>query len=182
MTDAQSPVRHFRRGSRLQPLLFVFIVFTVIMTLGLTFFGEPPVNPNAWWQAPLGMAVLLAVITAVVAPLTWGAVEVTDAGLFVGRRLAVPAAELGAVTLLSGWDASHQSTTWMYKDRRTHPTRQNRWGGGLGWGKGVLVERLLPGGRSTFWLLAGPRAAELAAALETVPGGRGRAGRGRRGG
>lgn len=160
--------QHFRRGSRLPPLLSAFIVFIVVMTIVVTFGGEAPANPDAWWQAPLSMAVILAVVTAVVAYETGGAVEVTDAGLLVGKRLEVPAREVGAVELLRGWDAYHLgTTTWLHNDRRTHPIRQNRYGGG-GLGKGVLVERVLPGGRSTFWLLPGPRAAELAAALETV--------------
>ncbi len=44
--------------------------------------------------------------------------------------------------------------------------RQNLYGGALGWGKGVLVEDRQPGPEPSLWLLPGPRAEQLAEALE----------------
>jgi len=73
---------------------------------------------------------------------------------------------MGAVEVVGGNAASWASLIGTSAFPRV-PTRQNLYGGGWGWGKGVGVEHVRPGG-SSWWLLHGPRAEELAEALRVT--------------
>lgn len=128
-------------------------------------FGPEPANPDAIWQFPLFVLGFAVITGAFVLPTTFVSVEVRQEGLFVRGRLAVPAEDIGWVDLLSGWDVA--GVYWTYRDLKI-PWRQNLYGGGYGLGKAVAVQDLRVGARSTVWLLPGPRAEELAAALESV--------------
>lgn len=130
--------------------------------------GSPrPWAPNSWWWM-IGMYLAFMVITGLtVLPQAWGTVEIDDAGLRVRGRLVVPAKQLGAVELLSGGAAG--SISWLGHSKHGWlKTRQNLYGGGFGWGKGVLVEQVRPDGEISLWLFPGPRTKELAEALEAV--------------
>lgn len=164
MSDSD-PVR-FRNGPRVPPLWFALLGFIFLTGAWVLSRGEPA-SPNAYWQIPVALLVMFGIPAAIFIPKSWGTVEVGMEGLVVRGRLVVPAGELGRVDLLSGLDASYAALS--LGGRRTRvPARQNLYGGGYGWGKGVAVEHLEPGGRSTLWVLPGPRTEELAAALEAV--------------
>ncbi|MBW3645427.1 MAG: hypothetical protein KY441_07990 [Actinobacteria bacterium] len=139
----------------------------VASAINLTLGSPGPWPPNAgWWLAALYLAFVLITGLAVV-PQAWGSVEVDEPGLHVRGRLVVPANQLGAVELLSGGAAT--SVSWIgHREHGWLKTRQNLYGGGFGWGKGVLVEQRKPGGEVSLWLLPGPRAKELAEALQAV--------------
>lgn len=128
--------------------------------------GTPP-NRDAYWQIPLAIVAIIGVPAAVVLPRTWASVEVSGEGLFVRGRRVVPADELGLVELLSGMEAYGAGASTRRRGGRV-PPRQNLYAGWADVGQVVAVEHLAPGGRSTYWLLPGPRAVELAAALEAV--------------
>lgn len=126
----------------------------------------PAVRPAVYWQVALAVLAFNAIPAAIILPRTWAAVEVNEEGLSVRGRRAVPAAELGTVELLSGMQAYGAGVSTRRRGGRV-PSRQNLYAGWADIGPVVAVEHRAPG-QSTFWLLPGPRAEELAAALEAV--------------
>lgn len=165
-----TPPPHFRYRPRIGPGWIALVIgIPVASAINLALRPSPgPWPPNAgWWLAGFYLAfVLITGLGAV--PQAWGTVEVDEAGLHRRGRLIVPANQLGAIKLLSGSEAL--SIGWF--GHRRHggrlKTKQNLYGGGFGWGKGVLVEHVRPGGESSLWLFPGPRARELAEALQAV--------------
>ena len=124
-----------------------------------------PTAPNAWWWIAGTYLALVVFSGLLFIPQSWGSVEVNDKGLHVRGRLVVPVNRLGEVRLLSGHVA--MLTSWFphWENGRLR-VKQNLYGGALGWGKGVLVEDRQPGREPSLWLLPGPRAEEMAEALE----------------
>lgn len=169
MSDRDAPPPpHFRNRPRVPPgWIALIIVIPIASAINITVRSPGPWPSNAgWWVAGLYLAFVLVTGLAVV-PQAWGTVEVDEAGLHVRGRLVVPAKQLGAVELLSGGAAT--SVSWIgHRQHGWLKARQNLYGGGFGWGKGVLVEHLRAGGEISLWLLPGPRAQELADALEAA--------------
>jgi hypothetical protein len=91
---------------------------------------------------------------------------VDERGLSVRDRLVVPVDAMGEVGIVP----SGAVYPGPMRDLRglPMPWRQNLYGGGFGWGKGVFVEHRPAQGEPTIWLLPGPRAVEMVAALEAV--------------
>lgn len=126
----------------------------------------PPAPYAGWWIA--GFYVFFVVFTGLLfTRASWGTVEVHDDGLHVHGRLVVPADQLGTVRLLSRSSAGDLAWFGRWQGRRVKSS-QNLYGGGMGWGRGMLVEHLPPGGEASLWLLPGPRAEELVEALASV--------------
>lgn len=171
MTSAERPsqVLPFRRAPRLPPLL-IPLAATLLVVAAIPLFQGAPANPDAYWQIPLAALAIVAIPAVIILPRVWAAVEVNEEGLFVRGRRAVPSAELGTVELLSGMQAYGAGVSTRRRGGRV-PPRQNLYAGWADIGPVVAVEHRTPG-QSTFWLLPGPRAEELAAALEAVRDGR----------
>ncbi len=164
--ETSAPTPHFKNGPRLlRGWIVLIIALPVICAVTVPFVITGPVAPNAeWWIA--GMYLALVVFSGVLfIPQSWGSVEVDDKGLHVRGRLVVPVHRLGEVRLLRGHAAMLTSLYPHWENGRLS-VRQNLYGGALGWGKGVLVEDRQPGREPSLWLLPGPRAKELAEALE----------------
>lgn len=99
-------------------------------------------------------------------PQAWGGVEVDQRGLWVRGQLVVPAHQIATVELIPGPVAA--LVTWFPPGGRAISSKHNLYGGGFGWGKGVLVERATSGPEPPRWLLPGPRPQRLADALTKV--------------
>ena len=164
--EAPSTAPHFRNRPR---LLRGWIAFVVAIPMGCVIAGAStssgPVAPGAWWWIAALYLSLVVFSGLLFIPQSWGAVEVDDEGLHVRGRLVVPVRRLGEVRLLPGHVA--MLTSWFpHWEKGRLRAKQNLYGGALGWGKGVLVEDRQPGREPALWLLPGPRAEELAEALE----------------
>lgn len=156
----------FNRAPRVPPLLIPLGALLLLIAAFVLFRGTPA-NPDAYWQIPLAMLVIIGIPSAIILPRTWAGVQVTAEGLFVRGRRVVPAGELGTVELLTGMRAYGAGVSARFLGARV-PPRQNLYAGWADLGPVVAVEHRALTGQSTFWLLPGPRAKELAAALEAA--------------
>ena len=159
-------VCHFKNRPRVPPgWIAIMVALPIICVIAVPLMTTGPAAPNAgWWIVGIYLAIVLITGLSVI-PQSWGAVEVDDKGLHVRGRLVVPVHRLGEVRLLSGYVAMLTSL-YPHSENVRLRVRQNLYGGGFGWGKGVLVEDRQPGREPSLWLLPGPRAQELAEALE----------------
>jgi len=153
---------HFRNRGRLPPLYLAVMAVLIGLYLSPLVTGAPAAS-SYWWTVPAFLLVPMVLVPSVYLYRCSASVMVTNDGLLVRDRLVVPAEKIGSVTIVSGANAAWASFVGMPATPRISG-RQNLYGGGFGWGKGVGVEHLRHGG-STWWLLPGPRSEELAEAL-----------------
>jgi hypothetical protein len=158
----------FKHHPRLPQLWIAFMVtLPIVAVVAYTRPSETPPAPySAWWIA--GTCLALALLTGVLfTRASWGTVEVDEDGLHVHGRLVVPADRLGTIQLLSWSRAGDLGWFGRWKGRRLKST-QNLYGGGMGLGRGVVVEDVRPGQEPSLWLLPGPRVEELVQALASA--------------
>jgi len=153
---------HFRNRGRLPPLYLAIVAALLGLYLSPLVTGAPTAS-SYWWTVPAFLLLPLVLLPSVYLYRCSASVMVTDDGLLVRDRLVVPAEKIGSVSIVHSANAAWASFTGTPTTQRI-PGRQNLYGGGFGWGKGVGVEQLRPGG-STWWLLPGPHAEQLAEAL-----------------
>ncbi len=155
---------YFERGPRL-PALWIAFAVMVVAGMGVAVGTAPPPRPRPSEWAAAGLVVVgLLLPTVLVFAQCRSGVKVDEQGLYIRRRLVVPAHQLGEIRVLHSADA-----LYAYRDLKhqfTFPWRQNLYGGIFGWGKGVLVEHRIADSRSRAWLLPGRHRHELVAALE----------------
>jgi hypothetical protein len=156
------------RRPRLPPIWigFSLLIVLILAVALITTAGPPTPNPNAWWQSVLLALLLIAIPGIGIIPRTWAEVVVTERGLRVRDREVIGAGQIGTVAVLGRFDSIDAGYSNRWRDQRI-PKRQNLYAGGY-LNRGVLVEHLRPGGASSLWLLPGPDAGELAAALRAV--------------
>lgn len=155
----------FRNRGRVPPVYLALLLLLVGAYLSPLVTGSAPSDPRYWWTVPVFMIGGLTVPLAPYLHRSCASVTVTDDGLLVRDRLVVPADKIGAVHLVGGGQAAWAGLIGAQTIPRVQGP-QNLYGGGFGWGKGVGVEHVRHGG-STWWLLPGPRADDLAEALRT---------------
>lgn len=157
----------FRRRPRVPPWYWAVVAAGPVALVVLPVAAGEPANPGWWWQLLLLWLAAAVVVGVAVIPQAWSEVVVDERGLHLRGRLVVPADELGRIEVLSGGEAGVASWFRRWRGRRI-PWRQNLYGGGFGWGPGVVLEEVPPRGEASLWLLPGPRARELAEALSAV--------------
>jgi len=164
--EAADAAAGFRQRGRVRELYLALLLLVVGLYLSPLVSGDAPADPSYWWLVPV---VLIGGLTLPLARWLYrcsASVRVTEGGLQVRDRLVVPAEKMGAVEVVGGTQAAWAGLLGARAFPRV-PARQNLYGGGLGWGKGVGVEHVRRDG-SSWWLLPGPRAEELAEALRAA--------------
>jgi hypothetical protein len=160
------PPALFLRRPRLPPVWLGFSLVIVLCAAAGWWLPEGPRAPDAWWQTMLALVAVVSAPAPFIIPRTWAEIAVTEKGLRVRDREVVGAGQIGTVAVLGRSESIDAGYANRWRDQRI-PKRQNLYAGGY-LNRGVLVEHLRPGGASSLWLLPGPDADELAAALRAV--------------
>lgn len=156
----------FENKAHPPPMWVVMVLLgPVVVAVQETVSPIPEPAVDLWWIA-LGYVGFVVVMSLIIVPFSWARVRVDERGLHVRGRLVVRVEDMGEVGLVA-WSDIKPGPMHELRGLRL-PWRQNLYGGGFGWGKGVFVEHRPPGGEATIWLLPGPRARDMVAALEVV--------------